>query len=54
MIHDLFEKNKLAAKVSTNSNPYSNANPAKPAPWVEIPDPENYVQKGVVINRTLI
>ena len=119
MIHGLFEKNKLAAKVPTNSNPYINTNPVKPAIWVEIgdlsnysatmtysdqstqfiskifnqaaqaadmsfesdipynsavnsglpniviwedsrstptalPDPENYVQKGVVLNRTLI
>jgi len=119
MIHGLFEKNKLADKVPTNSNPYINTNPVKPALWVEIgdlsnypatmaysdqstqfiskifnqaaqagnfniestisynsavnsglpniviwedrritptaiPDPENYVQKGVVINRTLI
>ena len=119
MIHGLFEKNKLSAKVPTNMNPYMNTNPVKPALWVEIgdlsnypatmaysdqstqfmsrifsqaaqaanlkiesaisynspvnsnlpniliwedtrssptanPDPENYVQKGIVINRTLI
>jgi ABC-type dipeptide/oligopeptide/nickel transport system permease subunit len=119
LIESLFEKNKLAAKVPTNANPYINTNPVKPALWVEIgdlsnypatmaysdgstqfmseifnqaaraadlkiesaitydlgihydmpniliwedtrttptvfPDPENYVQKGVVINRTLI
>ncbi len=30
MIHGLFEKNKLAAKVPTNSNPYVNTNSVKP------------------------
>jgi len=38
MIYGLFEKNKLAAKVPTNMNPYVNENPVKPAIWVEIGD----------------
>lgn len=36
LIYGLFEKNKLAAKVPTNDNPYLNTNPVKPAIWVEI------------------
>lgn len=119
LIYGLFEKNKLAAKVPTNQNPYINTNPVKPAIWIEIgelsseegdlaysedsseflaqifleaakaaeldvqaapppqevvssglpqlyiwdelpstptaePDTENYIQKGVALNRTLI
>ena len=42
LIEGLFEKNKLAAKVPTNSNPYVNTNPVKPALWVEIGDLSNY------------
>ncbi len=42
MVHGLFEKNQLAAKVPTNSNPYINTNPGKPAIWVEIGDLSNY------------
>ncbi len=42
MIYGLFEKNKLSAKVPTNSNPYINTNPVKPALWVEIGDMSNY------------
>ncbi len=38
LIYGLFEKNKLAAKVPTNANPYLNTNPVKPAIWVEIGD----------------
>ena len=38
LIYSLFEKNKLAAKVPTNSNPYINTNPVKPAIWIEIGD----------------
>ncbi len=38
MVYGIFEKNKLAAKVPTNSNPYLNTNPVKPAIWVEIGD----------------
>jgi len=43
MIYGLFEKNKLAAKVPTNMNPYMNTNPVKPALWVEIGDLSNYL-----------
>ena len=42
MIYGLFEKNRLAAKVPTNMNPYMNTNPVKPALWVEIGDLSNY------------
>lgn len=42
LIEGLFEKNRLAAKVPTNSNPYVNTNPVKPALWVEIGDLSNY------------
>jgi len=42
LIEGLFEKNKLTAKVPTNSNPYINTNPVKPALWVEIGDLSNY------------
>jgi ABC-type dipeptide/oligopeptide/nickel transport system permease subunit len=42
MIYGLFEKNRLAAKVPTNMNPYVNTNPVKPAYWVEIGDLSNY------------
>jgi len=42
LIEGLFEKNKLTAKVPTNSNPYINSNPVKPAIWVEIGDLSNY------------
>jgi hypothetical protein len=42
MIYGLFEKNKLAAKVPTNNNPYLNTNPVKPAFWVEIGDLSAY------------
>jgi len=35
-------KKKLAAKVCSNSNPYVNTNPVKPALWVEIGDLSNY------------
>jgi len=38
MLYGLFVKNKLAAKVPTNMNPYINTNPVKPALWVEIGD----------------
>jgi len=38
MLYDLFENNKLAAKVTTNMNPYVNTNPVKPAIWVELGD----------------
>ncbi len=38
MIYGLFEKNKLAAKVPTNMNPYINTNPVKPAIWIELGD----------------
>jgi len=41
MIYGLFEKNKLAAKVPTNMNPYLNTNPVKPAFWVEIGELSN-------------
>ena len=36
LITGLFEKNKLAAKVPTNNNPYINTNPVKPAIWIEL------------------
>ncbi len=42
MVYALFEKNKLAAKVPTNMNPYLNTNPVKPAIWVEIGDLSTY------------
>jgi hypothetical protein len=42
MVYALFEKNKLAAKVPTNMNPYINENPVKPAIWVEIGDLSTY------------
>ncbi len=42
MVYALFEKNKLAAKVPTNMNPYINKNPVKPAFWVEIGDLSTY------------
>jgi len=42
MIYGLFEKNRLAAKVPTNMNPYMNTNPVKPALWIEIGDLSNY------------
>jgi len=42
MVYALFVKNKLAAKVPTNMNPYINANPVKPAIWVEIGDLSTY------------
>ena len=42
LIYGLFEKNRLAAKVPTNMNPYMNTNPVKPAIWIEIGDLSNY------------
>ncbi|RLD05624.1 MAG: hypothetical protein DRI65_08400 [Chloroflexota bacterium] len=52
MIYGLFEKNKLAAKVPTNTNPYMNTNPVKPALWVEIGDLSNYLATMVYSDQS--